>query len=382
MNDRVLCEERGEPFRRAFMKWLGDLVASLIALLRVLIVDGSRSLQVSHRILLDLLERCRARRGWTEHEKNRDPAPCTPIRRPEFKRPDPLIYAQFYFMSLGFAVTWDNPDITLEIPKAGPVDPAAPPDPANTVSSGDLKPDTEYDIVARIWNGSTAAPVVGLPVHFSYLSFGIGVTSNPIGSGATDLGVKGGPGCPAYARMRWRTPATAGHYCIQVLLDWFDDLNPANNLGQENSLVGVAHSPASFTFRLGNQERTRQTFRFEVDNFAIPEPISCSLVDRQAEAERRRRAEQAQKQPPVAGRPETFAAPLVPPDRARGNLPLPQGWTVDFDPATPTLAPGEERDIRVSIEPPAGFSGRMPVNVHAFSERGLAGGVTLYVERP
>ena len=363
------------------MKMLGNLIASIIALVRALVVDGTRSLDVARDTLRGLIERGRARRGWTEHEKNRDPAPCTPIDRPEFKRPDPLIYAQFYFMSLGFAVTWDNPDITLEVSKPGPVDPVAPPDPANIVPSGDLKPDTEYDIVARIWNGSTAAPVVGLPVRFSYLSFGIGVASNPIGSSATDLGVKGGANCPAYARIRWRTPNAVGHYCIQVLLDWFDDFNPANNLGQENAQVGVAHSPANLAFRLGNHERTRQTFRFEVDNFAISEPISCATVDRQAEADRRRRIELAQKQPPVAGRPQTFAQPLVPPDRTRANFPLPPDWRVVFDPASPTLAPGEERDIGVTIEPPAGFTGRMAVNVHAFSERGLAGGVTFHVER-
>ena len=278
-------------------------------------------------------------------------------------------------------LTWDNPDITLETPSPGPINPNAPPNPANTVPSGALNADTEYDIVARIWNSSTAAPVVGLPVFFSYLSFGIGVKGNPIGSATTNLGVKGGTNCPAYARTRWRTPREDGHYCVQVLLAWFDDLNPANNLGQENTQVGAAHSPADFTFRLGNHEPARQTFRFETDNFTIPEPASCANVDRKGEAERRRRAALAQKQPPVAGRPETFAPLPVRPDQKRENHRLPEGWSVTFEPATPTLAPGDERDIKVAIEPPAAFRGRMPVNVHAFSERGHAGGVTLYVER-
>jgi hypothetical protein len=35
------------------------------------------------------------------------------------------------------------------------------------VSSSDVLPDTEYDIVARVWNGSTDTPVVQLPVYFS-----------------------------------------------------------------------------------------------------------------------------------------------------------------------------------------------------------------------
>ena len=134
-----------------------------------------------------------------------------------------------------------------------------------------LAPDTEYDVVARIWNGSESAPVVGLPVKFTVHGFGIGVSQQGVGAATTNLGVKGGPGCPAFARTRWRTPNAAGHFCMQVLLDWFDDLNPANNLGQENTNVGTAQSPAHFTFLLGNPRRERQTFRFEVDSYAIPE---------------------------------------------------------------------------------------------------------------
>ena len=34
---------------------------------------------------------------------------CVPINHPNFKRPDPLIYDQYYLMSLGLAVTWQNP---------------------------------------------------------------------------------------------------------------------------------------------------------------------------------------------------------------------------------------------------------------------------------
>jgi hypothetical protein len=76
-------------------------------------------------------------------------------------RPDPLIYSQQYLMGLGLAVTWDNPDIWLE--RNG-----------SRVSSHAIEPDTEYEIVARIWNGSTDAPVPLLHVRFSYLSFGGG----------------------------------------------------------------------------------------------------------------------------------------------------------------------------------------------------------------
>jgi hypothetical protein len=51
------------------------------------------------------------------------------------------------------------------------------------------------------------------------------------------LGVKGTPQGVATAELDWTTPATPGHYCIQVSFSWPDDLNPNNNLGQENTQV-------------------------------------------------------------------------------------------------------------------------------------------------
>jgi hypothetical protein len=86
-------------------------------------------------------------------------------------------------MAQGLAVTWDNPDVTIEL-SGVPVD------------AHDLKPATTYDVIARVWNSSTDAPAVGLPVLFSYLSFGISTTRIPIpGATLVDLGVKGSPNC-------------------------------------------------------------------------------------------------------------------------------------------------------------------------------------------
>ena len=269
---------------------------------------------------------------------------CVPIHRPEFYQPDPLIYAQFYLMSLGMAVTWDNPDIVLE---EGGV----------PVSSAHLKPDTDYDIVARVWNNSTDAPVVALPVRYSFLSFGIGTTSTSIGSTFVDLGVKGGPNHPAFAKIRWHTPKKAGHYCIQVYLDWADDSNPNNNLGQENTQVGSAHSPAEFTFNLRNAANEFQDFHFETDAYAVAPLAPCQ--DRKPDA--------------AARRSSAFER------NHREAYPVPVGWTIELQPAQLRLAPGEEVEIVARITPPAGFKGKQPINVNAFSQSGFAGGVTLYV---
>lgn len=283
------------------------------------------------------------------------PLRCVKISDPAYKRPDPMIYDQYWLMAQGLAVTWDNPDIEL---RRGGV----------AVPSHALEPDTEYQIVARIWNNSTEAPVMGLPVVLSYLSFGVGTVSHPIGQTSVDLGVKGGPGHPAFATVAWRTPPAPGHYCIQVAFAWLDDANPNNNLGQENASVVLAHSPAVSSFRLRNRDAERRRFRFEADGYAVPPVPPCSAVQ-----PRRTPAP-----PRLMVAPGTIGA--VPAAHDRRMQGLPGGWQVSFAPPAPVLAPEEEIEVVVTVTPPDGFRGRQPINVHAFTALGLAGGVTLSVE--
>jgi hypothetical protein len=289
---------------------------------------------------------------------------CNPIRHPSYRKPDPLIYDQYFLMSLGLAVTWDNPDIEL---RRGGV----------TVSSSDVLPDTEYDIVARVWNGSTDAPVVNLPVYFSYLEFGIGVTSHPIDNGIptyVDLGVKGGVNCPTFAVKRWRTPRVPGHYCLQVFLDWLDDANPLNNLGQENLAIEAAHSAAQFTFMLRNDGAERRGFRFEVDAYRPPKPRPCDEVRPPTAADRRNLTVQ-----PAKFRLIPVLEPAVRAQHDPAAYPLGDDWHVRFDPAEPVLDPGQEQRIRVDAGPPAGFVGTTPINVRAVHGATSVGGVTLVV---
>jgi hypothetical protein len=77
-----------------------------------------------------------------------------------YRRPDPMIYDQYYLLSQGFAVTWENPDIHLERPLGTPV------------SSHDLQPGTDYHVISRIWNLSEKAPAAHLRVQVSYLTSG------------------------------------------------------------------------------------------------------------------------------------------------------------------------------------------------------------------
>ena len=277
--------------------------------------------------------------------------PCGKFTPPAYHRPDPCIYDQYYLMSLGLAVTWDNPDITIW---QGGVQ----------VPENTLLPNTEYEIHATIWNNSYYAPIVGMQVNFAYLSFGAATTVNPIGSTYVNLGVKGGPNCPALAIILWKTPPTPGHYCIQVSFAWIDDANPNNNLGQNNVDVVAAHSPANFVFRLRNHTDQSNRYGFQVDTYAIPAQPDCP--------------------PTIQNSDEgTFAERLkrIQAIHDRAKFPIPSGWSVEVVPSEPALVPGQEIDIAVNITPPPGFTGTTPFNVHTFYGNKYAGGVTLYVTK-
>jgi hypothetical protein len=198
-----------------------------------------------------------------------------------------------------------------------------------------------------------------MPVSFSFLEFGISTVSVPIGSTQVNLGVKGGPGCPAYATMQWTTPTTPGHYCIQVQLQPFTDINFQNNLGQENTNIGTATSPAVFTFPLRNGTRRTQTYSFEVDAYIPLAPDPCGAGPNDAKAREARLAKSR-----------------------RGLFPVPSGWQIAITPSATTLLPNQSVPITVSAIPPSGFTGDQVVNVHAFHGGGLAVGVTLTINVP
>jgi hypothetical protein len=189
-----------------------------------------------------------------------------------------------------------------------------------------------------------------MPVHLSFLDFGIGAQSTHVGTVKIDVGVLGSPDQPGFASLLWTTPSTPGHYCLQVLLDPADDLNFANNLGQENTDVVAAHSPAEFKFTLRNNTPNTHHYRFEVDSYQIPSLPKCEDVRLNSDALTKHR---------------------------RGTHPVPPGFAIQISPSTPTLNPDQSAVIIVTVDPPAGFIGRQAINVNAFHDQGFAGGVTL-----
>jgi hypothetical protein len=316
-------------------------------------------IEATHRRLCLLL------RGKLE----RRPAPSSCcLRLPDVRvRPDPLLYSQPYLTSKGLAVTWDNPDIQLY-------------ENGTPIPSHSLHPNHEYEVRVRIWNGSFDAPAIGLRVALSYLSFGIATTSIPIGTTEVDLGAKGTINNPAFASFNWRTPREAGHYCLQARLDWADDANPDNNLGQENVQVGSFASPVRFSFRVRNVASVARDIAFEIDAYALPTQPPCQGRDDAR-----------------FGRQERFGSRLAESRarwawalevQSRERYPVPEGWSVTIEPPNINLAAGAEAIVDVVIEArDATLRDPRPFNIHGFAidpsseGRRHIGGVTLVVSR-
>lgn len=308
-------------------------------------------------LLWFLLRLCGRRERRKDNRRSRDDwkprGEALPIPDDVYRRPDPCIYSQPYLMSQGFAVTWNNPDIWLLLNGV-------------PVPSASLQPATKYEVVARVWNNSTEAPAVGLPVRFSYIDFGIGGVHKPIGADSVDLPVKGAAGHPVYAGTDWTTPATPGHYCLVVELIWGDDANPQNNVGQENTNVKPLNSPrAAFTVPVRNDERLPRVFELEADFYERPAAVPCpdepalrpALSPEESEARRREALKR----------------------HGREHFAVPEDWEVEL-PRRLDLKPGQEEEVAVAITAPDGFSGRQAINLNAFDGEHLVGGVTLYVE--
>ena len=307
-------------------------------------------------LLVRALVRCRKYRSGSPARRNRKQSerPCVTLSGRVYRRPDPLIYSQKYLMGLGLAVTWDNPDIHLE--KDG--SPAPP---------HSLLPATTYTIIARVWNGSTTAPAINMPVRFSYLDFGIGGIRVPIGETRVDLPVKGAVGCPAFTSIAWKTPATPGHYCIQVELVWSDDANPNNNLGQTNVDVKALNSPrATFSFPLRNDSLRPRVLTLELDSYSIPPLDPCRESEQGTQSDLTREEVIAHQQKALLR-------------HGRHAHAIPNNWRIAVDSQEMRLSPGEQRQVGIDITAPDSFSGQQAINVNAFEGGLLVGGVTLYV---
>lgn len=353
---------------RFLSKGMATLPRRFVAILLYVVLF--RWLREIIALIRRLLAVCRRGKHLREVRRGR-PLHCRPrcaiIRPSVYRRPDPLIYSQFYLMEQGLAVTWNNPDIQLF-------------ENGVAVSSHSLKPDTDYEVVATVYNNSTSAPAVGLPVEFSFQSFGVGAVLTPIGTATINLPVKGAPQHPALAKMPWHTPAAPGHYCLKVRLVWADDANPKNNLGQENTDVGVAASPAVFHVPVRNDDTIRKAIRMTADAYVIPPREDCRDKPQKKDSDHKY---PAQRRDDVFIPPTEEAADWTWARVRHGSaaFPIPAPWTVDINPAQFVLAAGDTQDVTVTITPPNDFHGERSFNINAMHGTGLLGGVTLTVKK-
>jgi hypothetical protein len=341
-------------FARGFTRGLWALLRLLVLLLYIFkaLADFFRNL-------------CRAcrRRRWPRAERGC----CVDVPASVYRRPDPLIYSQPFLMAQGLAVTWDNPDIQLF-------------DGDEAVASSSLAPDRDYTVRVQVWNNSYDAPAAGLGVSLSFLTFGIGTTPNFIGQQLIDLGVKASSQCPAFADFVWHTPQAEGHYCLQARLEWPDDANPDNNMGQENTDVRKLQSPASFTFPVANQAAIPRRFRLAADFYRLPKLRACPEAEDKVFTPAREREEPSRFEESLAHW-ETASK-----EQGKSSAPVPEDWTVTIAPSDFTLKAGEKISVQVTAEPKfSGFKGTEAINVNAYAtaigegQVEFVGGVTLYV---
>jgi hypothetical protein len=164
--------------------------------------------------------------------------PCVYVPERIINRPDPCIYSQFLLMQLHQPVTWDNPDVSISLKGVEQY-------------TYDLTVNTEYDIAITVHNSSVEKKASGTKVSVRWVEFGAG---GQIRHHIDDL-VANVPVWPGVdiVHTTWRTPATPGHYCIEVELTHPQDGNPANNLGWNNTLVNAAASQVQTPIRVFNR---------------------------------------------------------------------------------------------------------------------------------
>jgi len=265
-------------------------------------------------------------------------------------RPDPCIYDQFMLMALGLPVTWANPDVAILLNGV----------PQNTY---DLVASTTYDVIVTVHNSSRTRPAPGTRVQIWWMEFGAGGTVKHA-LGTTFVDVPTWPGV-ATAQFPWTTPATPGHYCLEIELFHPDDADPSNNRGQNNTQVYAAHSRVESPIRVFN-------------TFADDPPVQPGTL--------------SPKRPPVPVHGDDVEitvdsyvfADAIGKDANPDTMFAPRdaAWPARVEPASFTFQPGERyRDVLLIVDAPDGPGPAETFNVSVRQGGAPTGGVTVTIER-
>lgn len=226
--------------------------------------------------LIECLIKFLKKKNFKEEEKDHECNP--PFPEGVMRRPDPCIYDQHYLASQGIPITWNNPDIWFAK--------AISPDIIET-DSYHLRDDTDYIVYVQVHNASTDL-ALGVKVRLLYrpwsfnspdlLPVDIDANGNEvvrfINIGSMGLTI---------TKFNWHTPdllpgETSKHMCLQVHLSHPLDINPLNNIGQENTGIynsenNFVHAGETFHFAvpLYNRYEKRMLFEFDADSYHIIE---------------------------------------------------------------------------------------------------------------
>lgn len=361
-------------------------------------------------ILVKLIEKmlkCLRKMNYKEEEDRKHCNP--PFPEEVMRRPDPCIYSQTYLAQQGLPVTWNNPDIwmaKLSTPNVIEAD------------SYHLQENTEYIVSVRVHNASTDL-ALGVKVRLLYRPWSFNspdllpVQTN--GSGQEVIRYVNVPGMgSSIAQFIWRTPDVPpggnSHYCIQAHLSHPLDINPSNNLGQENTNVysaNSAHVKAGETLQLNiplfNFQHKQEAFRVVGDTYEIGKDRKIQLdLKKNVGTEKRplyRQIANFRPSKQIAGRGKWELSmnrfPIRKVVRARYTgyeelreqlkkmrFPLPEGMILETQDAGTGLMMNrkEQKDIKVTLKvPPQAQTGESyTVNIKALTNNGaLVGGVTL-----
>jgi hypothetical protein len=284
--------------------------------------------------------------------KHRRRDPCVYIPERVSNRPDPCIYSQFMLMELHMPVTWENPDVSIFL---GGV----------KQYTYNLTANTEYDVVITVHNSSHDKEARGTHVSVRWIEFGAGgQIRHPVDELVIDVPVW--PGVSTVSTS-WRTPATPGHYCIEVQLSHPKDANLANNLGWNNTQVYAAASRAKIPIRIFNRWLEpprgviRKQGREEAEN---RREVSWNLVEVTFDSYIFHDA-YGKDADPVA-----MFGPRAP------------AWPASVEPRIFHFSPGETyRDVTLIVDAPDGPSQSEKFNVTAHQGGIPLGGVTVMVLR-
>jgi hypothetical protein len=319
---------------------LSDFIAGWRLTLRVLLLLLRRLLAALAKLFGKV---GRGKRGEADRDY-RDIRCLTPP--PHIRaRPDPFIYSQQWLWSRGLGVTWDNPDFRIVDPVTG-----------TAIDRFSLQPDTDYQVEATIHNGSFMA-AISASVKFTVHGFGAGTAMiSDLGTDTVSVPAMG----TAVARVAWHTPGTGGHNCLIATIGHPDDANPLNNVGQHNTDVAVPASPTRrIAFAVGNPLPRPRAVGLRMDSYRLPEDPRCP------EDHRERRSRRYLRRLQGANDPKRF--------------PVPEFLNARLEAERLEVDAEDEVELSLELDAPPAEAGPQVVNVHAFADDRLIGGVTAYV---